>query len=50
MSHFFLTVIEIIIASFLVIGFMYEPAIARWEQKQKRKVLRAFKKRREYWK
>ena len=48
-AQFFATAIEIIIAFGLVIGFMYEPAIARWEQKQARKVLKAFKKRREYW-
>ena len=49
-SHFFITVVEILITSFLVIGFIYEPIIARWERKQARKVLKAFKKRREYWK
>ena len=49
-SQFFLTAIEIIIAFGLIVGFMYEPAIARWEQKQKRKVLKALKKRKESWK
>ena len=49
-SQFFLTVIEIVICGALIIGFMYEPAIAKWEQKQKRKVLKALKKRKEYWK
>ena len=42
--------IELIIAGLLIIGFMYEPMIAKWEQKQARKVLRAFKERRKYWK
>ena len=47
-SNFFSTVLLIIIGFALVIGFMYEPMVARWEQKQKRKVLRALKKMREF--
>ena len=42
------TIIEIVIAGLLIIGFMYEPVIARWEQRQKKKMLRAFKEMRRY--
>lgn len=46
--HFMQTVGLILLAGLLVIGFMYEPMIAKWEQKQKRKVLRALKVMRRY--
>lgn len=47
-SHFFLIVLEILISGILIIGFFYEPLLARWERKQARKVLRALKKMKEF--
>ena len=42
------TIIEVIVGVALIIGFFYEPIVAEWEEKQKEKILRAFKKRKEY--
>ena len=42
------TVIEVLVIAAVIIGFLYEPIIAEWEQKQKEKVLKAFNKRKEY--
>lgn len=47
-THWIQTIIEIIIGGGLIIGFFYEPIVAEWEEKQKEKILRAFKKRRGY--
>ena len=43
-----LTIIESILIVAVVLGLYFEPAIARWEQKQKEKILKAFKERKEY--
>lgn len=42
------TAFEIVMIAILILGFVYEPALAKWEEKQKEKVLRAFKERRKY--
>ena len=42
------TVLEIVIVVALIIGLHYEPIIAEWEDKQKEKVLKAFKERKRY--
>ena len=47
-SHLIRTIIEALAIAALVLGLLYEPFIAKWEQKQKEKVLKAFKKRKEY--
>ena len=47
-THWIQTIFEVIVVIGLIIGFMYEPIVADWEEKQKEKILRAFKKRREY--
>ena len=41
------TIIEFLILGAIVVGFIFEPAIAKWERQQKEKVLKAFKKRKE---
>ena len=46
--HWMQTIIEIVVVALLIVGFIYEPVIADWEEKQKEKVLRAFKERRKY--
>lgn len=47
-THIIQTVIEIVIIPLIIIGIIYEPIIAEWEEKQKEKVLRAFKNRGKY--
>ena len=47
-AHWIQTIIEILMIAVLVIGFIYEPALANWEEKQKEKVLKAFKERRKF--
>lgn len=46
--HTILTVLEIVLVAGVIIAVFCEPAIARWEDKQKEKVLRALKDRRKY--
>ena len=47
-AHAIQTIIEILMIAAVVVGFIYEPALAKWEQKQGEKMLKAFKKRKEY--
>lgn len=47
-THVIQTVIEFLILIALVIGFIYEPALAKWERKQGEKILKAFNKRKDY--
>ena len=42
------TIIEFLMIVAVVLGFIYEPVLTRWERTQKRKVLTALKKRKEY--
>ena len=44
-TYWVLTVVEILLIVLVVIGFVYEPDIAKWEKKQKEKVLKALKER-----
>lgn len=46
-AHWVQTIIEILIIGALIVGLIYEPIVAEWEQKQKEKVLKALKKRKE---
>ena len=46
--HTVQTIIEALVIVALVIGFIYEPALAEWERKQGTKMLKAFNKRKEY--
>lgn len=47
-AHWVQTIIEVLVIGAIIFGFIYEPMLAKWEQKQKEKVLKAFKKRKEY--
>jgi hypothetical protein len=47
-THVIQIVIEVLIVIALLLGIVYQPAIARWERKQAEKMLKAFKKRKEY--
>ena len=46
-GHLILTIIESIVIVAVVLGLFFEPVIARWEQKQKEKILKAFEERKE---
>lgn len=43
--HWLQTSLEVVVIAALVIGFIYEPALAKWEEKQKEKVLKSLKER-----
>ena len=47
-AHWIQSSLEIIFGIALIVGFIYEPVVAKWEQKQKEKVLKALKKRKEH--
>ena len=38
-------IFELVLIALLVLGFVYEPALAKWEDKQKEKILKELKKR-----
>ena len=46
--HYILTTLEILMVIAVIFGIVYEPILAAWEEKQKEKVLRAFKERRAF--
>lgn len=43
--HWLQTSLEVLMIAAVIICIIYEPALAKWEQKQKEKVLRALKER-----
>lgn len=47
-AHLIQTIIEVLIIPAVVVAVIYEPALAKWEQRQKWKVLKAFNERKEY--
>ena len=47
-AHTIQTIIEILMIVAIVVGIIYEPVLAKWEEKQKEKVLKAFKERRKF--
>ena len=47
-AQYIQTIIEILLIVAVIVGFAYEPIIAKWEQKQGEKMLKAFNKMREY--
>ena len=47
-AHAIQTTFEILVIAAIIVGYFYQPALAKWEQKQKEKILKAFKKQREY--
>lgn len=44
-THWVQTTIEILVIGLAIVGLLYEPVIAKWEDKQKEKVLKALKER-----
>ena len=47
-AHTIQTIIEILMIVAVVVGIIYEPVLAKWEERQKEKVLKAFKERRKF--
>lgn len=47
-AHWIQTTLEVVIIALLIVGFIYEPALAKWERKQGEKMLRAFKEMGKY--
>lgn len=47
-AHVIQTLIEFVVGIALIVGFMYEPVVAKWEQKQGEKMLKAFNQRKMY--
>ena len=47
-THTIQTIFEILVIAAIIVGFIYEPALVKWEQKVKENVLRNFNKRKEY--
>ena len=46
--HWIQTIIEVLMIGIIAVGFLYEPAMTRWEEKLGEKMLKAFNKRKEY--
>lgn len=46
--HTIQTIVEVILVGALIVSLFYEPIIAEWEEKQKERVLKAFKHRKDY--
>lgn len=49
-AHVIQTVIESLVVVALIVGLIYEPVVAEWERKQGEKMLKAFNRKKEYWK
>lgn len=47
-AHLIQTILEVLMIAAIILGFIYEPALVKWEEKQKAKVLKAFNSRKEY--
>ena len=47
-THLIHTIVEVVLIALVLIGVFYEPVVAKWEEKQKEKVLKAFKNRRKF--
>ena len=46
--HYLLTGFEVVMVVAVILGIIYEPAIAKWEENKKEKVLKAFNDRRKF--
>lgn len=44
----FQTVFEFLLIALVIVCIVYEPVLVAWEEKQKERVLKAFKKQKEY--
>lgn len=48
LTQWIATIIETILAVAILLAFIYEPVLAKWEKKQGEKMLKRFKKMKEY--
>jgi hypothetical protein len=46
--HIIQTIFEILLIAAVIAAVVYEPVLAKWEEKQGEKMLKAFKKMKEY--
>lgn len=44
-AHWIQTALEVLILIAIIVGFIYEPALAEWERKRGEKMLKAFNER-----
>mgnify|MGYP003414527162 CR=1 FL=1 len=49
-THYIQTIIEVLLIVAVIVAMVYEPVLAEWEEKQGEKMLKAFKKMKEYHK
>ena len=47
-AHWIQTIIEALVIAALIVGFIYEPILVKWEEKQKEKVIKAWKQRKKF--
>lgn len=47
-THLIQTIVEIVLIALVIVSLICEPAIAKWEEKQKQKVMKAWKNRKKY--
>ena len=47
-AHWIQTSIEVLVMIALILGLVYEPILSKWEEKQKEKVIKAWKQRRKF--
>lgn len=47
-THLIQTTLEVLVLIAIIVGLIYEPVIAKWEEKQKEKVIKAWKQRKKY--
>ena len=47
-AHWIQTIIEVLLLALVILSFVYEPLLIKWEDKQQEKMRQAFKKRREH--
>lgn len=46
--HWIQTIFELLLIVLIILGFLYEPLVAKWEQNQCKKMFRDFKERKRY--
>lgn len=47
-THLIQTIVEIVLIALVIVCLICEPAIAKWEEKQKQKVMKAWKSRKKF--
>lgn len=47
-GHLIQTIFEVVVIAAIIVGYFYQPILAKWERKQGEKMLRALKKQKGY--